>query len=327
MRVAFEQAGDSEAAVPVPSPQALVGTAVHRALELMIGGLANLDEAWATACDELRAQGDVEVAPGATRARLRLSRKLPNLLEYIEKRRPAEILLEQWVESSELQLGGRIDLLILGAQTSVVDYKTGLVTDDGEPHARYERQLAIYSALVAAARGISDVDVALFSLREGLVPLTLSVAERDAIVASVLAARDTYNARCPGAQVATPSQESCHWCPYVFRCDPAWEELASGRMESIGWGEAVEGHVSGSPAAAANGAWAIALQGVTGTVTGDAVIVDVPHDVGARVREGDPFACVGLATRSDEPLVLGWHDGITRGGLSSRPSTSSTSAA
>jgi len=220
------------------------------------------------------------------------------------------------VEAPDLGLGGRIDLLLISATPTVIDYKTGLVTSDGHPRGHYERQLAIYAALVASARGVSEVEVVLFSLREGLVELSLSLVERDNIVASVIGARDTYNKRSPGPQPANPSDASCEWCPYACQCGAVWDELAAGRMERIGWGEAVEGLVSSSPVGAENGAWAVPLDIRRGTVSGTAMVVDVPRDIGSRLAEGDAFACIGLAARSAEPLVLGWRDGPSRAGFS-----------
>ena len=136
LRIAFEQAhGQVPARKGQRSAFATVGLAVHRTIEFFLGeGAFSLDNAWNVACQELNTTGpDPRAAPGARRARLRLERRLPELLTYIESRRPTKLCMERELASPGGEIVGAARLLVLGALPSIVDYKTGVVEVDGRP--------------------------------------------------------------------------------------------------------------------------------------------------------------------------------------------------
>jgi hypothetical protein len=312
LRVAFEQQGQGDRHEP-PSPAALVGVAIHRAIELILRKKAEgPDDAWKRACDELADKGgDPRVFPTARRARLRLERRLPELLAYIDARSPVELLVEEPLTSRDGTIHGRPDLLILGPHPTIVDFKTGRVTGEDDPHPAYERQLTIYAWLAASCLGI-DVDAALFSLREGIVPIDVSPPLRAQLMTEAMTARDDFNARAPGPQPGRPHEDHCRWCPFGCSCDDLWAALAAGEVDSVGWGEAVRGEVTANVVTTAIGVAALPINLVEGTRRGLAVVIDVPEPVASGLQIGDYLAFIGLGLRSDSPLTLVWSDLTSR---------------
>lgn len=311
LRIAFEQARAGLGSGAADSAWALVGRAVHRAIELCIDHPPReLASAWAQACDELADDGaDPRSTPHAHRALLRLGRRLPELLAYIEDRQPVEKICEQYLRSGDGVIGGQVDLVLRGPRPSVVDHKTGGVSHEGEVSEAYARQLRIYAWLVEDALGIDPREGALFSLREGIVSVDVARERRDQAIVEARDARDQYNSRVPGPQPGTPSQESCGRCPFVGPCDVAWESLGTGHLEGFGWGDAIRAIVTKPVVAAAGGAAAIVLRVVEGTVHGDGVLFDAPLESVASLAEGDRLAAWHLARRSDDPLALAWRSG------------------
>jgi hypothetical protein len=313
LRIAFEQTAHGRGHAP-SSSWALVGLAVHRTLELLlVPNPPSLGDAWTQACDEtMEKEGaDPRAAPNARRARLRLERRLPDLLDFVGPRASTDFLPEETLTSPDGRVTGQIDLLLLGDRPVIIDHKAGLVLGDGVPKDVYWRQLALYAWLVEVALQVDVYEAALFSLRDGLVEVDVSRTVRTPLVAAAFAARDAYNDRAPGPQPATPSDLACGRCPFVGACDDAWKALADGRLETFGWGDAVRGEVTAEVTVAASGAAAVPLNVDVGTATGMATVIDVPAALVAECGIGDPIALWQLDRRSDEPLTLAWRDGVS----------------
>lgn len=321
LRIAFEQAATGRGAASASS-WALVGVAVHRTIELCLDDPPlDLHAAWTEACEALAQAGpDPRDAPSARRSLLRLQRRLPELIQYVEDREPTETRRECDLASPDGTLSGKIDLLLLGSRPSVVDHKTGVVLADGGLSGRYERQLAVYAWLVEASLGIAVDDAALFSLRDGIVEVDVSRSVRERAVAETTDARDAFNARVPGAQPATPSDRACGTCPFVGPCDSTWVALRQGLIDGIGWGDAVRGHLRAPIVSSAGGTTAVALDVQAGTTRGDVMLIDVPNVMVEGCSVGDEVAAWRLARRSDEPLTLAWREGTSS--LQLRPSWS-----
>lgn len=158
---------------------------------------------------------------------------------------------------------------------------------------------------------VDVTDAALFSLRDGIVELDVSAQVRDPVVADALRARDNFNARTPGAQPATPSEEACRSCPFVGPCDAAWDALRAGVVEGFGWGEAARATVRAPIVLAAGGTAAVPLEIEVGTVAGSAVLIDVPASFIEGCGVGDRRSTWRLAKRSEEPLTLAWREGTS----------------
>jgi hypothetical protein len=314
LRIAFEQQTSGHATAQ-SSPWAAVGTAIHRTIELVLADEPlDLPVAWEQACDEGAANGtDPRAAPNARRAFLRLQRRLPELLQYIEEHSPTQLLREQVLTTADGVMTGQLDLLLLGERPAIVDHKTGHVLGEpGEPRDSYARQLAIYAGLVDASMQLDIDEAALFSVQDGLIIVDVSRLVRAPIISEALQARRDFNERAPGEQPAAPSDTSCEHCTYVGRCDAAWDALRSGAIERIGWGDAIRGTTRGPIVAAANGSSAVPVHIDEGTLAGDGMLIDVPSELVVDVPAGSPLAAWHLSRRSEDPLTLAFRDGTTQ---------------
>jgi CRISPR/Cas system-associated exonuclease Cas4 (RecB family) len=308
LRVAFEQAG--EFGGRKSSSAALVGRAVHRTIELVLSRKEGVSEevgsAWEEACDELAAEGeDPRALPTARRARLRLEARLPELRDFVAQRLPAELLLEETLTSVASGLTGTPDLLIVGSSVVVVDYKTGVVAEEEVLEPGYRRQVALY-AWLAAERFGTPVDGALFSLRQGIIPVDTSTDEVNDVARTALEARAAFNARVPGPQPAAPSEAACGRCPHVCKCDEAWAALIAGEVARLGWGEAVRGALDSDVLIAGSGMAALVIGDAAGTQRGRVSIIDVPGALVTGCVVGDEVALAGLGIRSSDPIALRW---------------------
>lgn len=312
LRVAFEQASTGRGRSSA-SPWSLVGQAVHRAIELNLADEPmDLESAWSRACEELAGRGvDPRSAPSARRTLLRLKRGLPDLLAYIAAREPTGKLRERRLASPDGRVTGQIDLLLVGGRPAIVDYKSGLVLDDGEPSEHFRRQLMIYAWLAEAALGLDVAEGALFSLRDGIVEFDVSKGARTSVMSQLFAVVDAYNERVPGPQPATPSDEACEHCQYVGSCSAAWEALDAGTIERFGWGDAARCTVREPIVLSAGGTAAIPLDVVAGTCDGPGMLIDVPSALVVGFDVGSRFSAWRLGRRSDDPLTLAWREGTS----------------
>lgn len=231
---------------------------------------------------------------------------------------PAERLLEHTLTTSDRRVTGQLDLLLLGVQPAIVDHKTGPVLSEGLPDERYERQPSIYAWLAAETLNVDISDAALFSLRDGIVPIDVSRPVREPIVENALTALAEYNACAPPPQPAAPTSAACSTCPYVGACDAAWEALADGRVDGLGWGQAIRGVISAPVFLAKSDVGALRLDVVDGTVAGEVMLIDIPARRVERSEVGDRVAAWGLATRSEQPWTLAWQAGSSSLQASSR---------
>ena len=212
----------------------------------------------------------------------------------------------------DASIKGTPDLVILGESPTVVDYKTVLVVDEDSVRPGYERQLRIYAWLASQNYDCEIREAALFSLREGMVPVDVSVELIEQTIAEAHRAREAFDERTPGPQPAQPEATVCGWCDHACVCDESWDALDAGRIEAIGWGEAIRSTVSGDLVQAASGVAAVPVSIDQGTVTGGALVVDVPQSRTSSLSIGTRTAFVGLALRSEDPLSLAWREGISR---------------
>lgn len=314
-RLAFEQLHAGGVQRSSGSPASQLGITVHRTLELALRdrGLST-DDAWCMACDEASLNGaDPRELPEGRRTRLRIERRLPALLDLIAQRQPTDdgLLYEHELASPDGRVAGQLDLLVLAQQPLVVDYKTGVALEEGEPLGHFWRQLAVYAWLVDKALGIDVAESVLFSLRDGIVRVDTSSSVREEAVAEILAAQDAYNERVPGPQTARPSEDGCTFCPFVGECDEAWAALQSGFLARLGTGVAVIGEVDGEVVAASNALSGVPIRVLSNSGWRSGIISDVPQIVSSHLQVGTRFRCWALGLRSEEPLSLSWRGGAS----------------
>jgi hypothetical protein len=311
LRVAFEQAGS--AGNPEPSEAAVLGTAAHRAVELALEG-NELDDAWAQGCAEEQARSGTDPMdyPAARRTLLRLKKHVPRLLELLSTMPDSRWLLETWLETADVALGGKPDLIAISPDNLalVIDYKSGLVSDEEGVKSAYVRQLLFYGVLVDECLNATPVMLALLSLREGVVQVEPSAEGMAEVATLARAARVEFNERVPGAQPAEPSPENCQWCRFAARCSAFWQAVEPHWATSIG--NAVRGTVEADPEHATTGVTTLQLTADSGPLAGSTVILaGIPTALVASAGVGSVVSVLDLQARSEDPLVLTWTNRAT----------------
>jgi hypothetical protein len=304
--VAFEQAGRGGSAES--SEAAVLGTVAHRAIELVLAGNA-IDDAWNQGCTEQQARSGADPMdyPAARRTLLRLKKHVPSLMELLSTMPNSRRLSETWLETADMALGGQPDLVAIGPDdvAMVVDYKSGMVSDDEGVKATYIRQLVFYGVLVYECLQATPVMLALLSLREGVVQVEPTSEGMAEVAALARAARLEYNERVPGAQPANASLENCRWCRHAARCSAFWHEVEPHWSASVG--ETVRGRVEVEPEHATTGVTTLQVTVEHGRLAGSkAILAGIPSRLVASAVVGSVVSALDLRTRSEDPLVLTW---------------------
>ena len=314
LQVAFDQGVGDVRGGPA-SPSALVGTAIHRCIELLIGDRnLTVEQAWTNACDEMCSSGpDPREAPPARRAVLRLQKRFPDLKALVDGHEStSDPLLEEELQSSDGLFQGQPDIVLIGRRTTIIDYKTGTATADGTVNPDYVNQLLLYAWLVADVLSTDQVDACLFSLRDGLIHVDVSPERRQEWASTAKESIRQFEGAVPGPQPGNPSDTACEWCNHVLDCDDVWAAFEEGGVRDLGRGHAVEGVVTGAPTHARNGRSALSLEVERGTLTGHIMVCDLPTTTVLDYVDGLRIRATRLGQRSDEPVALAWKDHRSR---------------
>jgi RecB family exonuclease len=194
--------------------------------------------------------------PGYQLTRVRLLRSLAQALTRRGERRPtfeprvANVLVERKLEPPGMPLRGRVDRVeINDAGVHLVDIKTGW--DGDEVREEHRQQLLLYAAMW---RQITSEWPRLASIQAAdgrRVSFTVDPDEADAVAAEAVAALEAYNRtvqrNVSPSELASPSAQSCRYCPYRGICSPFFQALTP----DWGW-------------------WLKSLAGTLTDVTGDA---------------------------------------------------------
>jgi len=311
LRVAFEQAGTCGSAEP--SEAAALGTVAHRAIELALQG-DELNDAWAQGCaeEQARSGADPMEYPAARRTLLRLKKHLPRLLELLGTMPDSRRLSETWLETADVALGGKPDLVAISPDNLalVIDYKSGLVSDEEGVKSAYVRQLLFYGVLVDECLTATPVMLALLSLREGVVQVEPSTEGMAEVATLARAARLEFNQRVPGAQPAEPSEENCQWCRFAARCNAFWQAVEPHWAVAVG--DAVRGTVEADPEHSTTGVTTLRVMVEHGPLAGSmAILAGIPSHLVASAAIGSVVSVLDLRARSEDPLVLTWTNRAT----------------
>lgn len=220
---------------------------------------------------------------------------------------------EQRFASSDGLLVGQPDL-IDQALSEVIDYKTGLVAEDGwRVSEREARQLNLYAYLAGeAGMAVSRGTI----VRGNGETATIEIAPGTA-AAEAQAAREAladYNASVDGRtfyDLARPAPENCQMCPCLPTCEPFWE--ASQPSWQDGCGVHIEGTVVLVEQATVQGTPVVSVQvdASRGTIDNTTVSVEqIP--LAWLTADGDRGPEVGDVVRvvdarlvgPDEPVVV-----------------------
>jgi hypothetical protein len=262
-RAAWLAQGD-KSAIP-EHPRSLLGMAVHYVLEVAGRGRTESGERAQNPLDLARADFDAKLGELFARAHPMLAAKFgsPDRLPYynLYKERAASLaaelaeqrnsrekrpeagssgssipgpMRERAFSSNSGRLYGRVDLLN-PEKREVVDYKTSKAPDDGGIRETEARQLRLYAHLVRA----NGVDVAIgVILRSDRTRSEMAIGEEEARfeAAEALAKLDEFNAKVgmPFLEAATPSMESCAFCPCIPICSAFWDNATPLWAKELG---------------------------------------------------------------------------------------------
>lgn len=202
------------------------------------------------------------------------------LCERISSNRPASHdqergstpsgLREQRQSAFDGRLIGKADVIIRAPEPVIEDYKTGALfeaDDQREVKPHYRLQMLLYAVLEHEETGVWPLRAYLIPLEGQRVEIKIDPAE--ATQAAVRALEDLahYNrsVKAGGDPVAlaSPTPETCLFCPYAIECPAFW--TTSNPSWAASEIVAASGEVSGSETAQ-NGMLSLAIRVVRGSV-------------------------------------------------------------
>lgn len=183
--------------------------------------------------------------------------------------------IEVWLETSDGAVGGRVDkILVTGEDVTIIDFKSGLVTENSSATTgvkmEYEVQLKLYAALYREVAGRLPTRLHVVGLDGKSHEVKFSTGEceallqdaRDilgrtnAIISSAVSAEEKRRA------LARPSADACRYCEYRPGCSSYLAELeCKGRRND--WPLDVYG-VASEYRTLGNGCIALKVRGATG---------------------------------------------------------------
>jgi hypothetical protein len=285
----------------------VLGTVAHRTLELLLRSPPEDPDQWEAiaavhwqeAIVEVASRGAEPPAPSPSRRTLaRICRvAIPAIRGLVlAAGRDPHLNCELPLAAFEEHLIGRADLIIDGQRDLVlVDYKTGLVSENGELRPAYIAQLRLYAAMIHNALGRWPNKAMLVSLRQGVVDVAVEPDACDELAQEAVRLLTAYNALAPGPQPAKPSTEVCLACPVSEHCNAFWltirpfSDAAGSRRHSV------EGTVVGDLEPASWGVAAIRVQVVRGTLDpSERIVTHVPFDTAQQLSPGTLVRLVDL---------------------------------
>ena len=229
-----------------PNRAALLGTVVHRTLELLVTGgqlfedelSETVDRSWATALREAGLEDERKAArlPGyfLKKARvLNAAKRLVVLLAGV-----AELSTEIGLESPDRIVRGRVDLAAaLPDGLTIVDYKSGIQRDRSDGTAlmdEYATQLRIYCWLWAASRG-PDWPTHAYLLPLDGPPIEVDVRRGlcEQTVEEALRTLGRFNDSLPESLPPTPSPSACRFCRHLLECSSLASEASQAWSDRL----------------------------------------------------------------------------------------------
>jgi len=170
---------------------------------------------------------------------------------------------EQWVESADRKIGGKIDLILAHEDgVEIVDYKTGNVLDSpsGSVNDEYEVQMKLYAGLYHEVKGDWPVKLSLIGIDGKKYSVPYSEKECTDLMDKARKIVDETNelieAGINPEDFANPSSEACKYCSYRPACKKYW----LSREQSDRWPCDVIGKVK-EKSLLGNGFFRVAING------------------------------------------------------------------
>lgn len=225
------------------SPNAYLGTALHKMLEFIAKGILKNEEDFNRMFNEqvrsveetLYKNGYIFSIPLQKNVKDFGLKKIllkKHLLAVSDK--PAisidtEFQSEKWFESKDKLLAGKIDLVIItGNESEIIDFKTGAITEDVlddsgevflEVKEEYKTQLKLYAYLYFENTGKFPTTLSLVDLAKQKFTVDFSQSECMAIFEEAKILLHSTNASIgKGTFAANPTQANCKYCLYRPAC-------------------------------------------------------------------------------------------------------------
>lgn len=294
-------------------PNAALGLLVHRAFEITFDEEIDLDSAWRKALSEPSFTNiNFEMMPAYRRTRLRAERRHAQILSLIQEYSGTETLPEVELRSNNGLIEGRVDLLVTGPSPFIVDYKTGLVHDeDGALHGPVQRQLQVYSALIAEHQGLQVHFGFVVSMKSDPIRVDFDREEVDAVIADMLAEVNSFNERLTVGQVGRPQPDWCRWCRHIHRCGEIKSAIRSSPGTSFGDLDIAWGRVTGEPRHANGKVASLQIEVDEGTSVGTFLLFDIPSNFVSSITTGQRIVVSGMAPARGEN-VKRWVNGVSQ---------------
>lgn len=296
-----------------PSGNAALGLLVHRAFELSFDGCPDFDEAWKRARAEPQFVGvRFESMPSWRRIRLRANKRHKQLLDLIERHGGGSPRPEVPVQSVDGKISGRIDLLIEGAESFVVDYKTGIVLDgEGELKLSSRRQLQVYSFLLGESTGISTTFGYIVTMKANPIRVEIDAEESRRVALDMVRAMDEFNGCLPNGNPARPDSETCGWCSHTHECPDLRAAVSADISIRPGGRDIAWGTISAPPTVSASGLGAVRVRPETGSVQHEFTLFAVPDYAHHGLSEGSRVLVRGLMPITGDGARK-WVNGVTQ---------------
>jgi RecB family exonuclease len=314
LRVAFDRRETSNPVGQRPvHPNAALGLLVHRAFEITFKEEIDLGTAWREALSEPAfLKFNFETMPAYRRTRLRAERRHEQMLSLVKEYSGSETIPEVQLRSNDGIIEGRVDLLVTGPSPFIVDYKTGLVQDDdGRLHGPVQRQLQVYSALVAQQQGLQIDFGFVVSMKSDPIRVDFIQEEVDAIIADMVAEMKSFNEHLETGQVGRPEPDWCRWCRHIHRCGTIKDAVRLSPGTSFGDLDIVWGKVTDGPRHANGHVASLEVEVAEGTCAGSFLLFDIPSKVVSNVTVGHHIVVSGMA-QARGGNVRRWVNGVTQ---------------
>jgi CRISPR/Cas system-associated exonuclease Cas4 (RecB family) len=236
------EAFDKKPLLPV-SPNAYLGTALHKMLELIAKGAVKNEDDFNRMFDEqvkevennLQGQGYDFFIPLQKNVKdfgmkkILLKKHLRTVSEQPAKPSGVKYYSEKWFESKDKFIAGKIDLVIeAGQEVEIIDFKTGAITQDvlddageifSEVKEEYKEQLKLYAYLYFESTSKFPTELNLVDLAKQKFSVPFSQSECNSIFEEAKKLLDTTNASISTQTfAANPTEANCKYCLYRPAC-------------------------------------------------------------------------------------------------------------
>lgn len=225
------------------SPNAYLGTAFHKILELIAKGVIKNEDDFNKAFDEqVKLQEENLMKMGYDffiplqknvkdfgMKKILLKKHLRNISERPVASSTIKFSSEKWFESKDKLIAGKIDLVIEEEQaTEIIDFKTGAITQDilddegeifSEIKEEYKEQLKIYAYLYFETNDKFPTQLSLVDLAKQKFNIVFTESECNIIFKEAKQLLKATNASISSEKfVANPSNTNCKYCLYRPAC-------------------------------------------------------------------------------------------------------------